>query len=49
MKKRTRFPSYWLIVCAVGIVLVIIGILQGDPIDTFRKASLICYECIGIG
>ena len=48
IKRRFRVPA-WAIVLAIGAVLIALGIVQGDMLDTWRKASLICYECIGIG
>lgn len=48
IKRRFRVPV-WAIVLAIGAVLIALGIVQGDMLDTWRKASLICYECIGIG
>jgi hypothetical protein len=34
---------------AIAAALIITGLLQGDALDTFQKASRICFECIGIG
>ena len=45
MKKKAA--SF--IILAAAAVLIIIGIAQGDFLDTFNKAILICLECIGIG
>ena len=39
----------WAIVLAAAAALVALGLAQGDAADVWRKASLICYECIGIG
>ncbi|MDO4443199.1 MAG: CD1871A family CXXC motif-containing protein [Slackia sp.] len=39
----------WALVLAAAVVLIALGVAQGDMLDTWRKASLICYECIGIG
>ena len=33
----------------VAIVLIGIGLFTRDYAGVFRKASRICYECIGIG
>lgn len=42
-------PWLALAVLAVGLLLVALGVMQGDFLDTMRKAALVCYECIGIG
>lgn len=34
---------------AIAIALIAIGIYAGDCQDIFNKATMICYECIGIG
>lgn len=48
--KRGKVRSFaWVFVLAIGVALIALGIAQGDMFDTWRKASLICYECIGIG
>lgn len=49
MKKLTRRIPWWLVVLALGAVLIALGVAQGDFQDTLHKAALICYECIGIG
>lgn len=49
MRNLAKRIPWWLVVFAIGAVLVVLGIAQGDFQDTFRKAALICYECIGIG
>ena len=33
----------------IAIILIIIGINNGNMVDTYNKARLICFECIGIG
>ena len=33
----------------VGLVLMGAGILRGELIEIFRKGTVICMECIGIG
>ena len=48
--KRGKARSFaWVLVLAIGVALIALGIAQGDMLYTWRKASLICYECIGIG
>lgn len=37
------------IVLILAIVLIGIGIYTGDFENMFKKATMICYECIGIG
>jgi hypothetical protein len=32
-----------------GLVLLVIGLAQGDAEQVFRKAVFVCLECIGIG
>ena len=32
-----------------GIAMMIFGVLRGELQDIFRKAIIICLECIGIG
>lgn len=33
----------------IGLALFVIGILNEEFMQVFRKATMICYECIGIG
>ena len=47
-KRSLRVPA-WAVVLAAAAVLIAFGVMQGDALDVWRKASLICYECIGIG
>lgn len=47
-KRRSRVPV-WAIVLVLAAALIALGVMQGDELDVWRKASLICYECIGIG
>ncbi|MCL1799367.1 MAG: hypothetical protein FWG23_06495 [Eggerthellaceae bacterium] len=49
MSKLKKHPPLWLLVLAIGILLIAVGTAQGGFADTLRKASLICYECIGVG
>ncbi|MDR1082541.1 MAG: hypothetical protein LBL27_01565 [Coriobacteriales bacterium] len=34
---------------ALALLFIVLGLAQGDALDTLRKAALICFECIGIG
>jgi len=44
-----KSKKLWMILLPVGIVLLIMGIMQGDYRDAWAKAIMICLECIGIG
>jgi len=33
----------------IGVIFLIMGIINGDALETYKKAVLICLECIGIG
>ena len=51
MKRRNifgRIPG-WIPFLSIGILFWVLGIFQGQFADIFRKAVLICLECIGIG
>lgn len=45
--NRKRIVSLGLLVVAAA--LLVVGIITGDVVNVFRKATMICYECIGIG
>ena len=32
-----------------GVALVCAGLLQGQEMDVFNKARVVCMECIGLG
>lgn len=34
---------------AVAVALVAAGLSQGAFADVWRRAAMVCYECIGIG
>ena len=42
---------FWLRIglCAVAVVLIVIGIANGGMIDVYEKAKNICTQCIGLG
>lgn len=46
--KQKPFP-YWLIGTALGLLFLILGYTNDQFADIFRKAIMICLECIGIG
>ncbi|WP_312353662.1 CD1871A family CXXC motif-containing protein [Aminipila sp.] len=37
------------IVLALGILLIVIGVINGESAAVLQKAVRICLECIGIG
>jgi hypothetical protein len=37
------------VIFALGVILIALGIAQGEPFEIMRKAVTICLECIGIG
>jgi hypothetical protein len=45
-KKNVRI---WPITLMLGIIFLIVGINEGQLEDIYRKAVMICLECIGIG
>ncbi len=46
---KNNKPPAWLWGVLVGILLLGIGILQDQFAVIWRKAVMICMECIGIG
>lgn len=44
MKNR---PAFLILILAA--VLILIGIMAGQPESVLAKAATICLECIGIG
>ena len=45
MKKIPK----WSIGAAIGVVCLVIGAFTGQLEEIYRKAVMICLECIGIG
>lgn len=39
----------WRIGVFVGVICLLIGVFTDQFIDIYRKAVMICLECIGIG
>jgi len=36
-------------VLAIGITMMVAGLIRGESFDILRKAIIVCLECIGIG
>lgn len=47
-KKWSKIPA-WTAGAVIGICFLIIGAYQNQFVDIYRKAVVICLECIGIG
>jgi len=45
---KRRFPA-WMAGVAIGVFLLALGAYYDQFTDIFRKAVMICLECIGIG
>jgi len=43
---RTILPIGFLL---AGLTLMIVGVMRGELQEVFRKAIIVCLECIGIG
>ena len=48
MKRFLENLGCWLLLAAGG-VLILVGILRGEPGMILEKAIRVCLECIGIG
>lgn len=48
VKRQIPFPL-WSIGFIVGVILLVLGVWQDQFADIYRKAVMICLECIGIG
>ncbi len=38
-----------LLLLSIAIVLIVVGVFNGEMAVILRKATLICLECIGLG
>lgn len=47
MKTLLRIAPFILV--ALGIGLIALGIAREEFLDVLNKASIVCFECIGIG
>lgn len=39
----------WTVGIGIGVVFLLLGFMNGQFEDIYRKAVMICLECIGIG
>lgn len=44
-----RKISLWTVGVGIGVIFLIIGFFENQLTDMYRKAVMICLECIGIG
>ena len=49
--RRETMRGKWvgIALALAGVALVCAGLLQGQEMDVFNKARLVCMECIGLG
>ena len=45
----TKYKWLRTIFIVLGMVLLGVGLYTAEFMDIFHKATIICYECIGIG
>ena len=43
-----KFPK-WSIGIVAGVIFIVLGVVNDQFIEIYRKAVMICLECIGIG
>lgn len=49
LSKVVKKIPLWAVGIVVGILFLVLGAAKGQFTDIFRKAVMICLECIGIG
>lgn len=37
------------VLLVLGAVLIVLGVINGEPTEIMKKATKVCLECIGIG
>jgi hypothetical protein len=47
--KRGKLNALRITLFTAAAAMIIIGIFWGEALEVFRKAAVICLECIGIG
>jgi hypothetical protein len=47
--KENTLKTVRIVLLAAAVVMIAAGILWGEALTVFRKAVIICLECIGIG
>lgn len=47
-KDKRKVPT-WSIGVGIGVICLVLGYLGDQFTDIYRKAVMICLECIGIG
>ena len=45
----TRKQALWAVLFCAGVLLIVLGVVNGGARDVLAKAVKICSECIGIG
>lgn len=46
--KRCKVPM-WIIGVMIGVLCLVMGYGRNEFADIYRKAVMVCLECIGIG
>ncbi len=45
----TKKRALWAALFCAGVLLIVLGVLNGGALDVLAKAIRICSECIGLG
>lgn len=49
LSRVVKGISLWQVGLGVGVLFLVFGFCQGQFTEIYRKAVMICMECIGIG